>query len=316
MRAPFWLLASVLLAFAGQASACLGPPYLYLTMHGGEGDGDVNQVYIYSRDGCPLGEALEEYTELNELRGMALWGDSILLANANRLDSFIVQYKGACRSMESMKEMRVIVPFGTPGIDHPYGVTTDRISYLYVSTQGSNSVYRYYLTTGEAAPVSPALAAKGVQDDDYPGLFVQFDQDKDGTRNVAWHPDQRLLFIANKDEGVVVFDEDGYEQGRLNADKPISVSYCEGRDSIFVSSKGDDSVSEWDPRTLQRLGKWKDRKLSHPTGLVCHEGSLFVVSQDENSILEVDLESGKVWVVVDKLDDKGEQLILSHTNRC
>jgi len=315
MRAPSLLLASAL-AFAGRASACLGPPYLYLTMHGGEDKGEVNQVYIYSRDGCALGEALEEYTELNELRGMALWGDSMLLANANRQESFIVQYKGACRSMESMKEMRVIVPFGTPGIDHPYGVTTDRVRYLYVSTQGSNSVYRYFLTTGEAAPVSPALAEEGVKDEDYPGLFVQFDQKTDGTRNVAWHPEHKLLFIANKDEGVVVLDEDGYEQGRLDADKPISVSYCEGRDSIFVSSKGDDSVSEWDPRTFERLGKWKDWKLSHPAGLVCHEGSLFVVSQDKNSILEVDLESGKVWVVVDELDDKGEQLILSHANRC
>ncbi len=152
--------------------------------------------------------------------------------------------------------------------------------------------------------------------EDAAGLFVQFDEESDDTRGLAFDPRRRLLFIANKKEGVVVYGEDGLRRGRLDADKPISVSYCPGRDSIFVSEKGSDAVTEWDPESLQRRGKWKNAQLSHPAGLVCHDDSLYVVSQDEGLVLEFDLKSGRAWVVVDKLDDVGEQLILSHKNRC
>ncbi|EWM27244.1 Six-bladed beta-propeller TolB-like protein [Nannochloropsis gaditana] len=305
-----------ILTLSGLINANLGPPYLYVTMHGGEDKGAVNQVYIYSRAGHALGEALEEKTDLNELRGMVLWGDSMLLANANRKNSFVAQFQGACLETEKMKQMRVIVPKDTPGIDHPYGVTTDNSRFLYVSTQGTNAVYRFYLTTGESGPIAPALAAQGAKQDDFPGLFAQFDPESDGTRGITWHPGRKLLFVANKDIGVVALNEDGYVKGILDADEPIAVSYCPARDSIFVSSKGDDSVSEWNPHSLKRMKKWTSHLLAHPAGLACFEGSVFVVSQDEGTILEIDLEGGKVRVLVEDLPDKGEQIILSHAQSC
>ena len=314
------LLLLLLLLYPPMALACLGPPYLYATFHGGEGKGDINEVYIYTRDGCYLGEAIRGDTELNELRGMVLYGDSLILANANRQSSFIVQFKGACRSMEDLKEMRVMVPPDTALLDHPYGVAVGE-RYLYVSSQGSDTITRYYLTTGAPADISPALIASGKVspgDKDIPGLFAVFDPKSDGVRGIVFEEKRRLLFVANKDEGVVVFDEDGYRKAVFDADKPISVTYCKARDSILVGSKGDDTVTEWDPDSFERVGKWKHKLLSHPAGLACHNDDVaYVVSQDKGLILAFDLtKESKPWVVVDDMDDKAEHLLLGYTNHC
>lgn len=47
--------AAVLLLVEHASAACMGPPYLYLTLHGGQDKGDINNIQIYSRDGCYLG---------------------------------------------------------------------------------------------------------------------------------------------------------------------------------------------------------------------------------------------------------------------
>ena len=47
--------AAAVLLLVESASACMGPPYLYLTLHGGQDKGDINNIQIFSRDGCYLG---------------------------------------------------------------------------------------------------------------------------------------------------------------------------------------------------------------------------------------------------------------------
>lgn len=111
-----------------------GPPYLYITYHGGSERGDINNIRIFSRDGCYLGEALQPgRTELNELRGMVEYGDSLLINNANKDSSMVIQYKCACAT-QSLREMRVMVSSDTPGIDHPYGLAVDN-TFLYTTNQ-------------------------------------------------------------------------------------------------------------------------------------------------------------------------------------
>lgn len=38
--------------------ACEGPPYLYLTFHGGDNKDQINNIHVFTRDGCFLGKAL------------------------------------------------------------------------------------------------------------------------------------------------------------------------------------------------------------------------------------------------------------------
>lgn len=124
------------------------------------------------------------------------------------------------------------------------------------------------------------------------------------------------MYVANKDEGVLVLDQDGYRVGSIDVDKPIGLAICAARDSLLVGSKGDDTVLEYSLRTHEVRGEFGHKLLKHPAGLACHEASAFVVSQDEGLILEIDLDGEGVEVVVDELEDLGEQLLLSHGNEC
>lgn len=90
------------------------------------------------------------------------------------------------------------------------------------------------------------------------------------------------------------------------------MTFCETRDSIFVGSKKDNEIHEFNAETWKKVETYKSHDVSHPAGLVCHgTDSLYVVSQDDNTIVEFDLKNGKSWVVVENLPDVGEQLILS-----
>jgi DNA-binding beta-propeller fold protein YncE len=263
-----------------------------------------------------VGDALHGRTELNELRGMVLYGDSLLVNNANKDSSMVIQYGGAC-SKESLREMRVVIPTDTPGVDHPYGLAIDH-SYLYLTNQGTNTVLRFQLTTGEPADIAPAVFAEdgGDPEDYYPGLFHQFDPRSDGVRGIAIDAGRGFVYVADKDEGVLVLNGDGYHVGRIDVDKPIGVAICSARQSLVVGSKGDDTVVEYDLQTHKLKGEWSHKLLSHPAGLTCYGSNVYVVSQDEGMILEMDMDSGKTNVVVEGLEDVGEQLLLSHGNEC
>lgn len=78
--------------------------------------------------------------------------------------------------------------------------------------QGTNSVFRYELTTGNPADIAPALADDKNADDYYPGLFAYFDPNDDGTRAIAIDEARGNIYVANKNEGVVIFDKDGYQK--------------------------------------------------------------------------------------------------------
>ena len=76
------IIAMVMMWQSLTTNACLGPPYLYVTFHGGQDRNDINTIFVYSRDGCHLGEALNTDDDLLELRGMVVYGASLLIANA------------------------------------------------------------------------------------------------------------------------------------------------------------------------------------------------------------------------------------------
>ena len=138
---------------------------------------------------------------------------------------------------------------------------------MYISNQGTNAVLRFELTTGEPADVAPALISRdGRQHGHYPGLFAQFDPRSDGVRAIAVDHRRHLVYVADKDEGVAVFDEDGNRLTTLKVDKPIGVSYCTSRDTVLVGSKGDNTVTEWDPETHELLNEYSHERLSHPAG--------------------------------------------------
>mmetsp|Transcript_29885 Transcript_29885/g.74265 ORF Transcript_29885/g.74265 Transcript_29885/m.74265 type:complete len:391 (+) Transcript_29885:3-1175(+) len=290
---------------------CYSPPYLYVTFHGGS-TGDEHNVVRYARDGCNLGTVLMTGPhKLRELRGMMLSDGHLLVAEAYRYDSKIVEY-GPCQpeSKGQREYVRVLTRRSAhnEGLWHPYGFA-QWDGYLYVSNQNSHEVVRYDVETGLPGPVAPVLKEYESKLD--PGTFVKFKAKKGRIRGVAFDK-YGVLYVANKDLGVLLYNHQGALLGRLPVKKPISVFYCFDRDSVWIGSVKRHSLYEFSAQTHLLIQVISDPSLRHPAGMVSYGDSLYVIGQATNRLLEYSISSGKLRrTLVDKLPDDGERVILS-----
>ena len=149
---------------------CLGAPYIYIDLHGGDSDdpSDTNQIFMYSRNGCDLGTILSEEVEsnLNEPRGLVITkssGKVIYFANANKDDSFIGKTtfsKDGCNANNQLDSYSVYIPGSTPGLQHPYGILEiQEENLLFVTNQNTNNIMWFDLDTGEPKSSPTALYA-------------------------------------------------------------------------------------------------------------------------------------------------------------
>ena len=147
------------LALAASATSCkMDPPYLLVTFHGGEGEGDVDNVYKYTRDGCLLSDAhLDNPADVSfhELRGVTVLPSGLLLAaNAWKKDSFVAAYDTCSGESATRAYLGTIdeanIDDGDQLLVHPYGLAfSERDSKLFVSNQAWQN-----LTVASTAPPS------------------------------------------------------------------------------------------------------------------------------------------------------------------
>jgi len=109
-----------------------------------------------------------------------------------------------------MELHRVVVPKHTEGLLHPYGVVVDN-DYVYVTVQDTNSMMRFSIQDGQAAPYPVALHDKAFKHPPpfSPGTFIKFDEEVNSVRGVAMDEKRGRLWVANKDRGLLVFKRDG-----------------------------------------------------------------------------------------------------------
>lgn len=240
------------------------------------------------------------------------------------------------------------------GMIHPYGFAkrTDD-PYIYVSVQGTYSVLRYNHLDGQPGPMplslieledntSPEMLMEDLTALDetsadrkrerhgqrplrkyrlrksghklngfYKGTFIDLGNDE--VRGIAFD-NQGLLYVANKQKGVMVFDKNGFLLGQLplNVPNPISIYYCKERDSIWIGSAEHHTLYEYDATTWQVLQEIKHRKLKHPAGFVTYGDALYVVSQRKNQMLKFSMVTGNLEdVILPWLPDAGERVLLS-----
>lgn len=342
-------------------SSCLGPPYLYISYHGGRADGRARAVCKFSRDGCAMGVALmpSSLHRLQHPRGLMIHGNYLFAAESDRDNSAILRYSHCNPSLGNRRELLEVLVTGKEGdpdagLVHPYGFAKDNNGWLYVSAQDTFVVLRYDAITGEPAPLPPALQHVvlndtsieeliAIEDEEaleardekkerirqrvmrkyrlrlsgheyenfYNGTFV--DLGTDGVRGIAFDG-QGLLYVADKAKGLLVFDRDGYLLGQLpvNVRNPISVHYCEDRNSMWIGSADSNVLYEYDTVTWEMVQSISHRDLVHPAGFVTHGDSIYVVSQRQNKLLRFSMITGELEnVVLRDIPDAGERLILS-----
>ena len=307
---------------------CSDPPCFYISFHGGDDKNELNDIHKYSRTGEHLDDVLHsaEGIERRGLRGMFLTSNgSLLVSNSYKYNSMVLSY-GVCDDKGKRSFERVLLRHdNNSGLLHPYSVVGDKNDIIYITNQGTNSVLRVQgpLSPSPGAPIPsppsltvvPSLNEK----DTYPGLFIQFDPSSDGVRGGdIWednHGNQSIYFVASKDKNqILAVQPNGSVVGSFTADDPIGVYVHSPSLSLFYSNSGDSNpgVVLIDLQTAEQKRFYSHPDLTHPTGMVVFNGVLYVLAQDDGSLMAFDVETGEFKEKVIKgFEDAPEQIILS-----
>ncbi|MFN8590102.1 MAG: hypothetical protein U0031_01490 [Thermomicrobiales bacterium] len=232
-----------------------------------------NNIHIYDLNGAPLGKALDTHSlpeglELRELRGFTFGptGD-LYVANAYKDASQVLRFSGipGDNGKHAFKEIFAEQHKTNPGLAHPFDVTFGPDGHLYVPSQDTNIVGRYYgpaAGSGEAGrPMPHPAALAGIAPDDLPpGTFVPSHKHAPhGLRTV-----RRTLFGPDGD--------------------------------LYVADRDTDSVKRYGGGTGALVYEYRDRQLNTPIHLAFRptDGALLVGSRDRNAIFVIDPENATV----------------------
>jgi DNA-binding beta-propeller fold protein YncE len=247
----------------------------YITFHGG-GRHTWNTIHRFDLDGRPRGKALAEDTlpghlSLRELRGFTFGPDGDLyVANAWKDASQVLRFGGETDGgVHPFREVFVEQHHDNPGLSHPFDVTFGQDGHLYVPSQDTNVVGRYYGPNatdgqpGQPAPHPPALR-RGDSKHLLPGTFVPSARHApEGVRAV-----RRAIFGPDRD--------------------------------LYVADRDAGSVKRYDGDTGALRREYRHHHLSTPVHLTFRpaDGWLLAGSRDRHAIFAIDTDSGDVAALV------------------
>lgn len=314
--------------FSQPNAFCDSAPYIYATFHH-----EAPNIYKYSRNGCLLDkEVLQggpEYalsSHLIELRSIVPGHYNntpvLYVADAYSDDSYLNVY-GSCDAQGKRPYITTAVSTVTnPGINHPYGIAFDNDKNLYVSSQHTDNVLRFYKDTFEPMPFPKHMMRSLAHNYNYfPGTFLQFgepnvhDVSQQGVRDVVQVEDQ--FWVANEDiDSVYVVDaKSGRVEDIIAVDTPIGLHYNAELGLVFVSSKGPKNmgfVHSISVQTHAFVMEYQSKKMTHPTGMSSHRTTLYVANQKAGQIVSFNIKSGKfLKIIVDDMPAGIEKILIS-----
>jgi DNA-binding beta-propeller fold protein YncE len=260
----------------------------YVTFHGGESSGQHphdkggsrawNNIHVFGLDGTPVGKALDSHSlpddlELRELRGFAFGPDrDLYVANAYKDASQVLRFAGTPEAdgKHRFREVYAERHEANPGLAHPFDVAFGPDSQLYVPSQDTNIVGRYYgpdATDGK--PGTPMPHPEALQDADtkrfLPGTFIPSHK----------HVDRGLRAVRG-----AIFGPDG---------------------DLYVADRDADSVKRYDGESGQFLREFHHPLVSTPVHLAfrADDGALLVGSRDGHAIVSIDPKTGAVAMLIE-----------------
>jgi hypothetical protein len=322
----------------------------YITFHGGEPKGGDrckkgskdpdcvtwNNIHVFDLEGRPLGKALETHAlpgelELRELRGFTFGPEGDLyVANAYKDASQVLRFAGKSGpdGKHAFREVYVERHAANPGLGHPFDVTFGPDKNLYVPSQDTNLVGRYYGPHAEEEkPGAPMPHPVALRDTDHkdppPGTFVPSREHvPTGVRAVRrsiFGPDGDL-YVADRDSDSVK-RYDG-QQGTLQREyqhhhlkTPIHLLFRPADGALLVGSRDRDAVLAIDTETgeTDTLIESGAGGLRAPAGMAFGpDGALYVNSREGRQVLRFDATSGKPHDApfIDDLEDFPEFISL------
>lgn len=308
----------------------------YITFHGGDEPQNWNNIHVFDLDGRPLGKALDAHSlpdglGLRELRGFAFGpaGD-LYVANAYRNASQILRFAGERNAdgRHVFREVYVEQHKTNPGLAHPFDVCFGPDGHLYVPSQDTNVVGRYYGpascdgTPGAPMP-HPAALRDGKTDRLLPGTFVPSEKHAPaGVRTVrrAIFGGDGDLYVADRDADCVKRYHGATgalrrEYRHANLTTPIHLAFRPSDGALLVGSRDGDAVLAIDPHSgaVTTLVPPRAGGLRAPGGLAFGaDGALYVCSRDSKQILRFDAHTGapEPHPFIDELGDCPEFIVL------
>jgi len=323
----------------------------YITFHGGDspeqdppskGESGAerfrawNNIHVFGLDGTPLGKALDthslpEKVDLRELRGFAFGPDGDLyVANAYKDASQVLRFAGqpGPGGKHPFREVYAERHGANPGLDHPFDVAFGPDSHLYVASQDTNIVGRYYGPHEiEGKPGTPMPHPEALQDADtkhlLPGTFIPSQEHAhrglNAVRGAIFGPDGNL-YVADRDaDSIKRYDgrsgEFQREYRHQHLAKPVHLAFRVHDGALLAGSRDGNAVFAVDPETgaLTTLIESGAGGLRAPAGMAFGpDGSLYVSSRETRQILRFDATTGKPdsTPFIDDLEDYPEFIAL------
>lgn len=299
----------------GSANAAMAEQRWHITFHGGADAQGRNNMHAYALDGRPLGPVLDtddlpHHARLRELRGFEIGPDGLLyVANASKKRSQILRFAGAPDRHGRHRFVDVFTEghHHNSGLEHPFMVAFGPDGHLYVPSQDTRVVTRYFGPEardgdpGAPTPLPPAL--RDIPADVlHPGTFVPSARHAPtGVRAVrAARFVGGRLYVADPDANRIrQYDAATGAWLRDFTDPdlatPIHVLPLPGDGRIVVGSRDTHAVLALDPAAgaFTTVVPPEAGGLKAPAGLALGpDGLLYVASRTGRSILRFDPETG------------------------
>lgn len=288
----------------------------YITFHGGQDSHDWNNIHVFDLAGRPVGKALDTQSlpagiELRELRGFAFGPDGDLyVTNAYKHASQVLRFSGkpGAGGRHPFREVFVEQHPTNPGISHPFDVAFGPDQHLYIPSQDTNVVGRYFGphaasgAPGDPMPHPPALKTHEPAAL-LPGTFVPpVDIAPHGVRTVrgAVFGLDGDLYVADRDANSIKrYDGKTGELRRAychhHLTNPIHLLVRPGDGALLAGSRDRNAVLAIDPSTgdVSHLITPNAHGLREPAGLaIGPDGKLYVASRGTKQILRFDAQTG------------------------
>ena len=310
----------------------------YISFHGGDDSQEWNNIHVFDLAGKPLGKALATHAlpgglHLRELRGFAFGPDGDLyVANAYTDASQVLRFAGTPGpdGKHAFKAVFVEQHKTNPGLAHPFDVVFGGDGHLYVPSQDTNVVGRYFGPEAkEGAPGAPMPHPEALRDADpkhiLPGTFVPSHKHTpapEGVRTVrraVFGPDGDLYVVDRDADSVKRYrgDSGAFQREYRHADltRPVHAAFRPRDGALLVGSRDGDAVLAIDVASgeVATLVESRAGGLRAPAGMAFgRDAKLYVASRESKQILRFDAKTGKPddTPFIDALEDFPEFIAL------
>ena len=315
----------------------------------GEGRAGVQNVGVFEDDGTPrknhplLLDPSPKARPLHILRGFALVGDDLYIANAWRRDSHVAHFRRHGSTFRFVADL--VTSKQAAAMVHPFDVELGDDGRLYISCQDSNTVIATEPKTHKPAPVSshllktfpkgnflpgtlvastlghlPDVGVSPPQDVPSPqGLNVVLDmhgKPRHSVRGIVVH--KGLLYVADEaGDAVKIFDvASGRVVARIRGKrmrKPVHLVLH--AQTLYIGAAGTGSILAYDISKKPPHGKLKprtivDAKLHAPSGFaIGPDGDLYVAERMHQCVQRFSMDGKKKGTFIDGLPDMPEFLL-------